>query len=153
MIQDPWTPYQRCYWTARCKVILPQKRRNKWVNFREKFLWAIRPFLFERKIPCFPFCLACRSGYTFGVQYVQCISNYCHSWLASKSAVLKNMKCKLGSLFYLGFCYCFLSLLLWKSICSLSKKTPKDLILTKWMYFSFIQSKCSSFPSDISSRQ
>lgn len=91
----------------------------------------MRPFLFERKILCFPLWLACHSRYAFGVQHVQCISNYCHSWLASKSAVLKNMKCKLGSLFYLGFCCCcFLLLLLWKSICSLFFFLMKDLILT-----------------------
>lgn len=61
------------------------------------------PFLFQRKIPCLPFWLACHSGYAFEVQRVQCISNYWRSWLASKSAVLKNMKCKLGSPSILSF--------------------------------------------------
>lgn len=113
----------------------------------------MRPFLSERKILCFPFWLACCSGYAFGVQRVQCISNYCHSWLASKSAVLKNMKCKLGSLFYLRFCCCcFCCCCSVKVFAHFLKKT-KDLILTKWMYFSFVQTKCSSFPSDVSSIQ
>lgn len=106
--------------------VLHKKRRNKGVNLRAKCLWAMRPFLFQRKIPCLPFWLACRSGYAFGVQYVQYISNYWHSWLASKSAVLKNMKCKLGFLFYPGLVLLLLFLLflllLWNSICSLFKK-------------------------------
>ena len=29
----------------------------------------------------------------------------------------------------------------------------RDLILNLWMYFSFIESKCSFFPSDVSGRQ
>lgn len=110
----------------------------------------MRPFLFQRKIPCLPFWLACRRGYAFGVHHVQCISNYWHSWLASKSSVLKNMKCKLGSLFYPGFCYCCYCCSCCCSETAFAHLKKKNyLILTHWMYSSFIQSRCFLFLSDV----
>lgn len=120
----------------RCRVSLTQKSRNKGLNLRAKCLWAMRLFLFQRKIPCLPFWLACHSGYAFGVQQEQCISNYWYSWLASRSAVLKNMKCKLGSLYYPGFCYCCFccSCCYSETVFAHFKKKKTNLILTLWMY-------------------
>lgn len=115
----------------------------------------MRPFPFQRKIPCFPFWLACRSGYAFGVQHVQCISNYWHSWLASKSAVLKKYEVQTWfSLLFWVLLLLFL-LLLWNTICSFLFFIFifYDIILSLWAYFSFAQSICSSLPSDVSGRQ